>query len=286
MSQTSFTMVMTLRRFTHHMGEQHDNLERFLRLGMPTYEKYLNTEGLQEFFVITPSADTQGIREILKAKHPRFPWTVISEDVLVSKEVPPGWAKQQTSKLAVAALVKTDIYLIVDDDTYLTKPFGQKDLTHNGKIVLNKTQIDFPFFFLWSAQVLGVDFDKVQDYPTYMAITPEIFKTSVVRDIIKVLETKYGDRMQWQKALAENKYTEYCLYWIYLIDKEMASTLYALEDDAPQLYGSATTGPEHKMVENVATSFKQNDKFWFSFVQSSLEYSVSEIEAAISQHCC
>lgn len=276
-------MVMTIRRFTHYMGESHDNLDRFLRLGMPTFEKYLDISGLKDFFVIAPNADVSYIRQTLQEKHPRFPWNVLSEDVLVSKEVPAGWAKQQTSKLAISALVKTDLYLIVDDDTYLTKPFGSKDLMHQGKILLNKTQIDFPFFFLWSAQVLDVDFDKVQEFPEYMAITPEIFKTSIVREIVRVLEGKFGNRMQWQKALAEHKYTEYCLYWIYLIDKGLASDLYALEH-APSVYGAATTGPEHKMAENVATSFTQNRDFWFSFVQSSLPYSVAEVEKEIQKH--
>jgi hypothetical protein len=276
-----YTIVVALKEITHKNGTPYNNVDRFLRIGMKTYTKYLNTDDLYEFIVIVPKNELATIKAKLNSQYPTFPWKLITEDVLVSKKVPTGWAKQQVAKLAVALIVATEHYLIVDDDTYLTKPFGYADMFRNGKLIMNKCQIDFPFFFLWSAQTLGVDFDEVQSAPFHMAITPEIFVTDVVKDIVKLFETKYGTHMVWQERLAELKFTEYCVYWTYLRDKALHDTMYYCDEDGYSLYGYPTSGQEHDLKEQVRKSFQENDGHFFSFVQSSRPYTVCEVEQEV-----
>lgn len=285
-----FTMVIALRAMSHHNGAEFNNIQRFIDIGMITFEHYMTKEGkasLKEFLVIVPKSDVQLIQNVLTSAYPKWPWKVINEDTLLHPSIPPGWARQQTAKLAVSFLVQTDLYLIVDDDTYLTKPFqGAKDLREQGtgKVLMNRTQIDFPFFFLWSAQVLQCNFDTVQSAPFHMAITPEVFITSEVRELTNHLVSKYGDKKMWQVQIVNNKFTEYCMYWIWLIMKGKTEQLYANQKCPHQLYGYPTTGPEHDMEERVAKSFSDNAYHIFSFVQSSLPYPISKIKDAVLKH--
>jgi hypothetical protein len=279
-----YSIVLVIKEYTHHAGVAHNNLERFMKIGMKTYEKYLNWNGVQDFFVVVPRPDVESVKTKLESGFLNVPWKVIAEDVLVSKKVPEGWAKQQTAKLAIASLVKTRHYLIIDDDTYLTKPFGVEDLLWNGKAIMNKCQIDFPFFFLWSAQCVDVDFDEVQGAPFHMAITPEIFVTDVVKDLVAYLEGKYGGRMQWQESLAANKFTEYCMYWTYLRKVGKHEALYACESEAPAVYGYPTSGPEHDLKAQVKRSFEENSGYHFSFVQSSLPFSTEQVAQEVLRY--
>lgn len=284
MADEEFSVVLVMRPFSHHRGAEYNNLQRFMEIGMVTYEKFMDISKLRNFFVIVPKTDVATVKNALSTKWPAWPWQVLSEDTLLHPGIPAGWARQQTVKLAVSFLVQTDLYLIIDDDTYLTKPFSGKDLrdVKTGKVLLNRTPIDFPFFFLWSNQLLGYDFDKVQGAAYHMAITPETFVTAEVRSLVKHLIEKYGDKKAWQVHLANHKFTEYALYWIWLMMQGKTDTLYATPGDtADVLYGYATTGPEHDLKERVRDSFEKNAHHWFSFVQSSLPIPVNEVKERV-----
>lgn len=280
------SIVMVLKEFTHSNGTSFNNLDRFMRIGMRTYQRFLNPEMIADFFVIVPKSDFDRIKRRLMTQYPEWPWRVIVEDVIVGRAVPGGWAKQQTAKLAIASMVKTSHYLIIDDDTYLTRPLhdARELFDERGRARMNRCDIDFPFFFLWSSQILGVEWERVQDAPFHMAITPEIFVTEVVRDLVKVLEDKYGSHMKWQEYLAENKFTEYCLYWTYLIQRDEREKWYAVDGEAAPLYACPTTGPEHDMPTQVCKSFGRETSHFFSFVQSSLPHTVDDVEEQILKY--
>lgn len=285
------SVVLVLKEFTHANGASFNNLDRFLRIGMRTYARFWNAHDcIQDFFVIVPRAEFDRVKKRLHAEYPEWPWRIVMEDVIVLRTVPDGWAKQQTAKLAVAALVKTSHYLIIDDDTYLTKPLRSTAelFDAQGRALMNKAQIDFPFFYLWSAQVIDIDFDIVQNAPFHMGITPEIFVTDVVRELVALLESKYGTHMKWQEYLAEHKFTEYCMYWSFLIKKSngVREKLYACsgDDEDKQLYGEATVSAAQDMKLCVERSFTCNDKFMFSFVQSSLPCMVADVEEQIMKY--
>ena len=270
-----FSVVLVIKNHSHDNAT--DNFERFATIGMVTYEKYLDAASVKDFFIVTPSDEQKQLSDMLTKKWPSWPWKFVSEDKLLDKNISVGWARQQTAKLAVSMLVTTDHYLIIDDDTYLTRPFRYADMfDSDGKIIMNKTIIDFPFFFLWSNQVLKYDFDKVQSQDYHMAITPEIFVTQEVRGLVRFLVTTYGDSKQWQRFLADHKYTEYCLYWIWLIQQDKHKTLYAVSDEK-SLYGCDTTSASQDLSRNVAASFDPTANHYFSFVQTSIGYPIETI---------
>jgi hypothetical protein len=282
------TIVLVLKDYTHRHGSPaYSNVERFLRVGMPTYEKHLARDGVTEFIVITPTAELESTKRRIVAKYPKWPWRFVPEDVLVARGIPSGWAKQQTAKVAVAAIIKTPHYLIIDDDTYLTKPLNPAtDLFDDrGRAYMTKCQIDFPFFYIWSSQIIDIDYDDVQNAPFHMGITPEVFFTDVSKEIIAFLETRYGTHMKWQEHLAANKFTEYCMYWSYLIKKGDGARERLYACDSPiALYGNCTVSAAQNMAELVATSFAANERYWFSFVQSSLDHGVDAVEKEVARH--
>lgn len=282
---SKYSIVLVLRPFSHHSGKEHGNIERFCDVGMQTFERFMDVRDVEEFFVVVPRPDVRAVEDVLRTRFPSWPWRVLNEDSLLEPSIPPGWARQQTCKLAIAPLVRTPTYLIVDDDTYLTRPFAARDMRDagSGKLLLNRTDIDFPMFFLWSAQLLEYDIDLVQGRPHgHMAITPEIFVTGVVRDLVRDLVARYGDKKAWQAHIVKHKYTEYCLYWIWLLKQGLAGDLYAL-DSPMSLYGYATTGPEHDAATRVRQSFEENQMHYFSFVQSSLPIPVAKVREMVER---
>lgn len=270
-----YTIVMAIKQKTY---DNTNNFERFVRVSMPTYEAFLDVASVQEFIIIAPTDELKTFSHTLTSMWPSWPWRFVAEDKLLDKTLNEGWARQQTAKLAISMLVTTDHYLIVDDDTYLTRSFAYKNLFDNeGKVILTRTLIDFPFFFLWSNQVLQYDIEEVQKEPYHMAITPEIFVTSEARGLVKWLVSTYGDNKLWQKHLQNNKFTEYCLYWIWLIKQNKHKQLYSTSPDAHSMYGHATTSDVHDLKENIQKSFDSNEKHYFSFVQTSLGHPLDRI---------
>lgn len=277
-----FSIVIVIKRFTY---DGVDNLERFCKVGMTTYNAFLDVESVKDFIVICPSNELHHTSDILKMTYPQWSWRFIPEDKLVDKSLPSGWMRQQTAKLAISMLVTTNHYLIIDDDTYLTRPFSYSNLfDSDGKVIFSKTPIDFPFFFLWSNQVLQYDMEVVQSEQYHMSITPEIFVTSEVRNLVRWLVSTYGDNKQWQRFLADHKYTEYCLYWIWLIKHNKHKALYSTDETAPSTYGYATSSTDHSMSDNVRMSFDLGKPHFFSFIQSSLKYPIDDVTDEVLQH--
>ena len=280
--EQQFSVLICLKNATHSDGT--NNIQRFKAIGMPSFEKHLDKQSVAEFIVITPKEELELVNTEIVAAHPAWNWKVYSDSQLLHEGMNAGWARQQTAKLCIAQLVKTEHYLIIDDDTYLTRRFGYANLFGaDGKVILNKTTIDFPFFFLWSNQLLDTDFDAVQDFPYIMAITPEIFVTKQVRDLVKFLVEKHGSQKRWQLKLQQNKFTEYGLYWIWLIKNDLVHTLYTADDTA--VYGHAVTDSSHDLEDHVRKAFDPESRHYFSFVQSSLEHhTIGKVAALVSQY--
>lgn len=294
----AFSIVLAIKGSTHHdaASAAHDNIDRFLTVGIPSYERFLDRTGLAEFVVVAPAADLARLREELTASMPDWPWRFLDERVLIAKGIPGGWATQQMIKLAIAPVLKTDVYLIIDDDCFLVRPFGAADLWHGGRLVMTTMPaIDFPFFALWSARVLGMEgrFDEIQGFPYHMAITPEAFHRSVVLEIIAHLEGRHGKTRLgagggWQEHLATHKFTEYWIYWIYILLMGRARELYIEPGPGvPAMYAHVVSGPEHDLNTQVARAFDEatgpdgRARYFFSFVQTSQPYNNEQVRAAV-----
>lgn len=197
----------------------------FTEISLPLYNKFLETEYLDYFYIICPETDIPYISKYTD-KYPNIPFKFILESSILHENINDvdGWLKQQIIKLVIANVIKTQYYLIVDSDLYLNQPFTYKDLFDDGKLKYSYEpwQTENGKFYStnsnwWgsSCNILEYPVYKLYDQKELMGVTPQIIITSKVNDLIGYIINKYGKN--WQNILCDIKFTEYTLYWIFLL---------------------------------------------------------------------
>ena len=252
----------------------------FSKLGLKSYEKYLDTKRLVQFIIVAPAQD---IPELIKlTNNSNIPFKILPEECLIKPHIlyeTQGWFKQQLIKLLVASKVLTRHYLIVDSDMYLTQRLEYTDLFHNGRIKYNyepwqtENSKQFSQNSKWwegSCDVLGEDVSGLFGQEKLMSVTPEVLITDLVAGLIGELEHRHGFS-NWEKIVCDKKFTEFTLYWLY-IRKKGLEDLYTTEGfplwkhdlDRNILH------PEHISVENITRSFTERGSF-FGVIQGYLD---------------
>ena len=59
-----YTILLVIKQFTH---DGVDNHERFMNIGLPTYEKFLDLKSLKQFIIIAPEAELAELSKKLLA---------------------------------------------------------------------------------------------------------------------------------------------------------------------------------------------------------------------------
>ena len=103
----SFVMPMVI----NHRTVEDNDLERVIKIQLPTFKKFLNIEDLFEFVIVTTKRDAPVIEERLNREFPEFPFVIYDELELLPElktfplhkvTVHPGWMIQQLAKLEIA----------------------------------------------------------------------------------------------------------------------------------------------------------------------------------------
>ena len=303
-----YTLVLPIKIHSY----AHDELRRFLQVQLRSLNKFLDISSVYEFLIICREKEIGIIQKAL-LKHPSpLPIRLIPETSIVTKKVianTSGWYLQQILKLAVANIVKTPLYLILDTDCFLTKAFTYNDLFHEGKIIVDTVPwTNEPYRWFWSMDIIdGVSFNELSAQLA-ISVTPQILVTDVVRQLLTYLYQKESS-LSWDEYLSSRKFTEFTLYWLFLL-KIKKLDLYQL-GRAPSLLGNALwlpfelckTKPKKKcalkrlwkkisprqrekihaqqqaikyrlypLVEKqVQTAFESNSYFHFSLIQSNID---------------
>ena len=131
---------MPIKRYSY----QEDNLKRIRLIQIPSFKKFLNKRYVDKFIIITTNKEYESVkRSFRNEKH--YPFQIINENVVCPKlKNYKGWYKQQVLKLAVAKLVKTKFYLVVDADVFCTKPMTYNSLIVNKKPIFNLKHYNNP----------------------------------------------------------------------------------------------------------------------------------------------
>jgi len=206
----------------------------FTEMGLKSYEKYLDIRNVHEFLIISPATDIASIYDMVKDSH--IPFRVIDEnEIIPSSDHIGGWYKQQFIKMLAARFVTTSCYLVVDSDMYLTQHLLYTDLVHDGKVKYTSEEWpkqngpDYAQNTSWwesSCCVLDYSVEDLYQSKDLMSVTPVIFITTLMLKLLDKLKEKYGE--SWINDLHEVGFTEFTLYWIFLIQCEM-TTLYTNE---------------------------------------------------------
>lgn len=250
----------------------------FKEFGLKSYEKFLCTKMLEIFFLICPEKDIEDLQFIVKNSN--IPFKIINEDTLLHKSVQnvSGWFKQQIIKLTISYIITTDIYLIVDSDLFLTKQLTYEDLFFNNKIKYNYEKwqnlnsSDFSQNSRWwdaSSAILDFPMCNIINKTMLMSVTPEIFIWSYVNTLIEYLHNKYG--LEWQKYIINNKFTEFTLYWLYLLKYNLTS-LYSHEGIPLWTHDRTRNILDYQTanVKNIDNIFLDGTSF-FSVIQGYLQ---------------
>ncbi|MDP2654692.1 MAG: DUF6492 family protein [Candidatus Omnitrophota bacterium] len=132
-----------------------------------------------------------------------------------------GWRRQQILKILAARLVDTDYFLIVDSDLCLMRPANLKTIFPDGKALFGrdrlKTQYDW---WAGAARVLGISL-KLGPEDEVISVTPQVLVTSVVNRLMDYLMSKArekGARTLLEYLSQNGPWTEYTLYWLFLLE--------------------------------------------------------------------
>jgi hypothetical protein len=266
----------------------------FSKISMPLYNRFLDTQFLEYFFIVCPESDIPAISEEA-LKYPDIPFRCVSETYFVSKGVLDdaginGWYKQQIIKLTVANIVETINYLIVDSDMFLNQPFSRDDMFHKGKIkyssepwqTFNNDQFSTNSnWWSQSCAILDYPLKSLEGQNHLMGVTPQVVVTEHVLGLLDTIMKEYGN--EWQTVLCARKFTEYTLYWLYV---KMKSLEHLYTTEGTQLW-------KHDIHRNILTMDSQeryntkikrgmtDRKTYFTVAQSYLENDVDQLVTTI-----
>jgi len=280
-----FSIIMPLK--INHLN----SFKIFCEISLPLYEKFLNCDDIDYFYIICPLNDVATLTKYTRL-YPRIPFKFINENLLLNNNISDaeGWYKQQLIKLSISLILETEYYLVVDSDMYLNQPFGYGDLFYDGKIkytfepwqeLNNEDYSTNSNWWKQSCDVLNFDVRHLHNKKFLMGVTPQLLITDKVKELIDHLIYLY-DR-GWQKTLYEMKFTEYTLYWIYLIIDENTN-LYTTKGYPLWIHDIETNILKYDTDENMRDVIKKSihdKKSYFSVIQSYLHINIDEIKNAI-----
>ena len=287
-----FSIVMPIIRLSYILHKtikptiQHDNIQRFFRIGWPTLQEFIDWKDVHTFFVIVNKDDKEYfISELNKHVSPKLvsKFNIILESEIMKYPMKKQkYSTQMISKLLIANCVKTEHYLIIDDDIVAIRKFGMRDIFANKITKQVRYTYDTVYNENWwtsSAYVLDMpnEFDKTK----MMSVTPQILLTKEVKNLMNYLQSLYGD---WEHKLMNMKerWTEYTLYWLYLSKHNKIGlykkTVIPLSDNRTNIWFAAKN-----LNESVEKMFG-NKQQYFGIIQSNVpEYTYEVVEKAINR---
>lgn len=231
MIKGKFTFVVVVSKSSREdwEGDRLSDLERVQMMLNPSLEKFLDKDSVEEVIYVCPYDEMEYI-DVLNDID--FNSRIITDDILVDESVKfsSGWFKQQVLKLKIANHITTEHYILLDADMFATRHTKFSDLITNDKarigVLSYHTHKDW-----WenTADLMGYDIDYgLKD--KVPGCTPQILYTNLVKELMGHLSDKVFKGEDWVKKLSELcpstygdttiRWTEYCLYWLYLIKEK------------------------------------------------------------------
>jgi hypothetical protein len=256
---------------------------RLIQINARSIAKFCEPSLLNDYFVIGSANDLALIRERARRELPDFPFVFIEENkVCPSLRATDdglgwqGWHKQQVLKLAMATLVRTEYYMTLDDDVFLTRNLAASDLLRNEKLILSRDGHEIHRHWYQSCcEILKCPYEVLRRNEFVMGVTPEILISEFVFDLHREIQELWStkDYRRWLLQAAGigmpltphprinrlvsrftagrltsrdhldsgtvqkcRDWTEYSLYWTFLQKHELVGKYYA--SVSPELGGN------------------------------------------------
>jgi hypothetical protein len=289
---SKYSIVIPIKRYTYFWSangldkrdstEYHDNMKRFFEISWKTHDKNLKKEDIDCIYFIVPSDEVIHFETMIQTNKPNVKTKIITDDKLIpSRYHFDSHRKQMFLKLLIHKYIKTDLYLLLDDDIISLRPFCYKDLFIRKKIrYANESGIGSqPYVWECSRDLLKLNKrTNIYRLKNTMSITPEIFIKSVVADMMDYLVNVHGSIDNLYNIMTQISWTEYTLYWLYLkyVDKKSISyyTIGSLTTDNLLEYDK-----NYKLLLRKIVEEKSN---YFAIIQSNVyEYNIKELNSMI-----
>lgn len=175
--------------------------------------KLFKNEDIDKFLIITSQEDYNFFKNLFD-KYPIV--EIINEEILIKNNLE-GWKKQQIFILLISNNINTEYYISLDSDCYLTKKISINDLIFNDKPLVNLMHKHKNSWLIKSSEYFKIKYNDIPD--PIMNVTPNIFKTSITRELIK----KHNVTNLINKGC-----NEYYLYFCYLLKNYKFEEIYTL----------------------------------------------------------
>ncbi len=269
-----FTFVLPTRL---KGGRKFDDYLRLKKLLIPSLKKNLLNKEEIELLIITPEEDLSYFDPkdlgLLDFKYRVF----IDKEVIGKHKYVIGWFKQQLIKLAIAGQVKSTHYLTLDSDLILCSSVSYKDFFEEGKPIIQQEKYQYHLDW-WqnTAKLMGYhqDFNPLDSCP---GVTPAILNKELVIALVNHIR-KHFETHDWMTTLAKHikdfsiiPWTEYCLYWLYLMNERELSQYYNINPKKVLLGESIWTESDyHTMKGEMVNKFSAYEHHIFRIIQSNL----------------
>jgi hypothetical protein len=279
-------IVLPIKKTTYHT--QKNEFVRFAKIGLLSLEHFLDPT--IQILVICPKDQLSEAKQIIKSDILTIQF-MADEDLLSINTN--GWTKQMLIKLLVANFINEPYYLVLDADCILTKPLCINDFFFNGRLIGCKEiwqDSDKKYYAVsnrwWknSNSFLNPFMVEIEKNVNHMSVTPEILITSQVLELMDKLQGRHKD---WLNAFVQFGATEYCTYWIHLME-EGKTCLYDLSNDAPSLWKMDLTtswlynDSSSTLIQTMINAF--NAKEYFTVVQSHTNVDIEELSKIIKDY--
>lgn len=190
-----------------------DDIDRFLELTLYSILKNFNNTDIEEFLIITREQDIDYFQNESNKnnynKDNNNQIKIINEKKVFNKRVYSNYQLQIILKLYISYYVKTELYITLDSDMYLTKKISINDIIVDNKPIVNFEKIKYHIdWHNSSKKLLNIDFNENDDC---IGVTPSILYTNFVKQLLKEYEK---DILSFPKL-----FTEYSLYSLFITHK-------------------------------------------------------------------
>ncbi|SHI61684.1 DUF6492 family protein [Aquimarina spongiae] len=269
-----FTFVLPTRL---KGGRKYDDYFRVKEFLIPSLKKNLIDKDHIELIIIIPEYEFIYFDpEDLGLSN--FRYRVFGDKEVIGKQHHiGGWYKQQLIKLAIAGVVTSDYFLTLDADVILCNPISYKDFFQEGKPIIQKELYSYHIRW-WQSTAALLHYDIKFDPKGYCpGVTPAVLSKELVIKMVYHLRKHFNDS-DWMGSLCRNlkhpyeaSWTEYCLYWLFIMQEHNLSSLYCTNPDRILLGKSIwSDGEFHNMKGNIGSQLFEYKNHIFSIVQSNL----------------
>ena len=217
--------------------QQVSDLDRFMALALPSFESFLAPGLVEEVVVVMPSRDVATAQQRLTGAT-AIPVRVVDEATIVPEIDPSssGWTKQQVIKLAAAAAVRTPWLITLDADVLAARAIDRDFLFPGGRAIWQQ-ELAGAHMDWWktSARLLNSP-TEVQPTDAVFGVTPALMHVPSLVGLSERIGREHPGEHWTRTLMATPGWTEYTLYWTYLLDTGTATELYEMPGGAHRPY--------------------------------------------------